>query len=87
MKAVAADSERVAERGPMSADDHDVLRHIAEQVADCFADSGYAFVEEDKVEGLAAMLGSFLTVAGIPVNPPDTGDFPIPLISEAGRPS
>jgi hypothetical protein len=55
----------------MSADG--VLRQIAEQVADCFADSGYAFVEEDKIEGLAATLGSFLCSAGIPVNPPDTG--------------
>jgi hypothetical protein len=54
----------------MSADDHDVLRHIAEQVADRFADSGYAFVEEDKIDGLAATLGSFLSLAGIPVNPP-----------------
>ena len=87
MKAVAADSEHGRTAGPMSADDRDVLRHIAEQVADCFADSGYAFVEEDKVEGLAAMLGSFLTLAGIPINPPHTGDSPIPLTSEAGRPS
>jgi len=56
---------------PTSADDRDALWHIADQVADCFADSGYAFVEEDKIDGLAATLGSFLTVAGIPVNPPD----------------
>ena len=67
----------------MNAADHDVLRHIAEQVADCFADSGYAFVEEDNVEGLAAVLGSFLTLAGIPVNPPEPGDFPIRPSSEA----
>jgi hypothetical protein len=50
----------------MSADDHDLLWRIAEQVADCFADSGYAFVEEDKIEELAAVLGSFLSLAGIP---------------------
>ena len=53
----------------MSTDDHDALRRIAERVADCIADTGYAFVEDDKVEGLAATLGSFLTVAGIPVHP------------------
>jgi hypothetical protein len=52
----------------------DPLHWIAEQVADRFADSGYAFVEEDKIDGLAAILGSFLTMAGIPVNPPDTDD-------------
>ncbi|MDT5042691.1 MAG: HTH-type transcriptional regulator / antitoxin HipB [Actinoplanes sp.] len=48
----------------------DPLHRIAEQVADCFADSGYAFIEQDKTDGLAVMLNSFLTVAGIPVNPP-----------------
>jgi hypothetical protein len=48
------------------------LRLIAEQVADYFTYSGFAFVEEDKIDGLAATLGSFLTVAGIPLNPPDT---------------
>jgi hypothetical protein len=46
--------------------DRDVLRHIAEQVADCFADSGYAFVEEDKIDRLAAALRSFLVAANIP---------------------
>ena len=46
------------------------LASITEQVADCFADSGYAFVEQDKIDGLAVMLNSFLTVAGITVNPP-----------------
>lgn len=45
------------------------LHRIAEQVADCFAGSGYAFVEQDKIDGLALTLNSFLTVAGIPVNP------------------
>lgn len=48
----------------------DPLHWSAEQVADCFTYSGYAFVEEDKIDGLAAVLSSFLTVAGIPVNPP-----------------
>jgi hypothetical protein len=49
----------------------DPLHRIAEQVADCFAGSGYAFVEQDKIDGLAVVLNSFLTVAGIPVNPPN----------------
>ncbi|GAA3351408.1 hypothetical protein GCM10020358_80990 [Amorphoplanes nipponensis] len=53
------------------AGNRDVLRHLAEQVADCLADRGYAFVEEDRIEGLAATLGSFLASAGIPINPPD----------------
>jgi len=57
-----------------STDGHGTLRHIADQVADCFADSGYAFVEEDKIDGLMATLGSFLTVAGIPVSPSDASD-------------
>jgi hypothetical protein len=61
----------------MRAQNADPLRQIAEQVADCFAERGYAFVEDDKIEGLAALLESFLTVAGIPANLPGTGD-PIP---------
>jgi hypothetical protein len=60
--------------GPVEGDTtmtvNDPLHRIAEQVADCFADSGYAFVEQDKIDGLAIMLNSFLTIAGIPVNPP-----------------
>ena len=46
----------------------DPLWQIAEQVAYCFADHGYAYVEDDKIEGLTEVLRSFLTVAGIPVN-------------------
>ena len=65
----------------------DTLRHIAEQVADCFADAGYAFVEEDKIEGLAAALGSFLTVAGIRVNSPGIiGPAPCRDSSPVGEP-
>lgn len=66
----------------MSVKDIDPLHRIAEQDADCFADSGYAFVTEDKIDGLAAVLGSFLAVAGIPVNPPGAehpDDDPFPL--------
>ena len=48
----------------------DVLRDIAEQVADCFAASGYAFVEEDEIDKLAAALRSFLAAAEIPLHPP-----------------
>ena len=52
-----------------SADAHGPLRRIAEQVADCFAASGYAFVEDDKIDGLAVTLGSFLTSTGILITP------------------
>jgi len=47
-------------------DQEDPLWRIAEQVADCFAERGYAFVEDDKLGTLVAVLRSFLTVAGIP---------------------
>ena len=53
----------------MSANERDPLRHIAEQVADCFAESGFAFVEDDRIDELAALLGSFLSAAGIPASP------------------
>jgi hypothetical protein len=67
----------------MSVKDRDRLHQIAEQVANCFAESGYAFVEDDKLEGLAALLGSFLTVAGIPINPLDPSDRPHPRLRSA----
>jgi hypothetical protein len=54
------------------------LHRIAEQVADCFAESDYAFVGQDKIDGLDVMLDSFLTVAGVPVNPLDEPSPPSP---------
>jgi hypothetical protein len=58
----------------MDSQDCDPLRRIAGQVADCFAECGYAFIEDDKIEGLAALLESFLTIAGIPVALPGASD-------------
>ncbi|WP_030442900.1 hypothetical protein [Actinoplanes subtropicus] len=53
----------------MSSDQNfDPMRRITQQVADCFSASGYAFVEDDKLEALAAVLTSFLADAEIPVN-------------------
>ncbi|WP_412743361.1 hypothetical protein [Krasilnikovia sp. MM14-A1004] len=52
----------------MNAQSCDPLIEIAEQVAFCFAERGYAFVEDDKVEALADTLRSFLKAAGIPVH-------------------
>ncbi|SDT35161.1 hypothetical protein [Actinoplanes derwentensis] len=52
----------------MTLKNSDMLRRTAEQVANCLAESGYAFVEEDKIDGLAATLETYLNVAGIPVN-------------------
>ena len=51
-----------------SAQSHDPMQRITRQVADCFSEDGYAFVEDDKLEALAAALTSFLTDARIPVN-------------------
>ena len=58
----------------------DPLRHLAEQVADCFAGSGHAFIEDDKIDGLADLLRSFLAVAGIPVvyGARDRENLPLP---------
>ena len=58
----------------MSTQNGDRLRRIAEKVADCFSEHGYAFVEDDKIDGLTTVLRSFLTVAGIPVNTPNAAD-------------
>jgi hypothetical protein len=48
----------------------DTLQQIAARVADCFSESGYAFIEDNMIDSLAVLLGSFLTVADIPVNTP-----------------
>jgi hypothetical protein len=46
----------------------DPLWNAADQVAYCLSEYGYAFVEDDKLDALAAVLRSFLTAAGIPVH-------------------
>ncbi|BCY09648.1 hypothetical protein [Actinoplanes sp. L3-i22] len=43
---------------------------IATAVACLMADHGFAFVEDDRVDALAATLEAFLAAAGLPVNPP-----------------
>lgn len=50
----------------LSAQDHEPMRHIAQRVADCISKSGYAFIEDDKLEALAAALTFFLVEADIP---------------------
>ena len=47
------------------------IQRIAQQVADCFSESGYAFVEDDQLGILAAALTSFLIAANIPINTND----------------
>jgi len=47
---------------------NDPMIGIADAVAYCFSQPGYAFVEDDKLEALADTLRSFLKTAGIPVN-------------------
>jgi hypothetical protein len=54
----------------------DALRQIAEHVADCFSDRGYAFIEDDKIDDLADLLGAFLTAADIPVDTPVAATAP-----------
>jgi hypothetical protein len=65
-------TQHICEReDAMNSGNNDGLRAIAAQVADCFSAHGYAFVEDDKIDGLASTLASFLTVAGIPINGAD----------------
>ena len=47
----------------------DPILAIADKVADMIAYCGYAYVEEEHLIGLATALRSFLSSAGIPVNP------------------
>ena len=47
----------------------DPIRAIADKVADMITYSGYACVEEEHLNGLAAALRLFLSSAGIAVNP------------------
>jgi hypothetical protein len=64
----------------MKTHDDDPLRHVAGRVADCMAECGYAFVEDDQLDGLAAVLRSFLMVAGVPINATEaeSGSVPTP---------
>lgn len=55
----------------MTAQIDEPLIRIAERVADCFAERGYAYIEDDKIEVLAAALKTFLTTTGIPTHPTD----------------
>ena len=43
----------------------DPLRCAAAQVADYLSERGVAFIEDDKIDALAAMIGSFLLAADI----------------------
>ena len=58
----------------MMVESHEPLQRIAAQVANCFAESGYAFIEDDQLDGLVVQLEAFLAVAGIAVNPPGAND-------------
>jgi len=49
----------------MTVHNSDPLWPVAERVADCFSEHGYAFVEDDKLEALAAALRFFLTATGM----------------------
>jgi hypothetical protein len=73
----------------MSTQNGDPLWRVAEQVADCLSERGYAFVDDDKLESLAAALRSFLTATGIPVNAVDArGEAPTAIgNSSASSPS
>jgi hypothetical protein len=62
----------------MKTGNEDPVLRGARRVADTLAGCGYAFIEDDQLDGLAAVLRSFLTVARIPVNSTeaDTGRLP-----------
>ncbi|GIF37459.1 hypothetical protein BC793_104127 [Actinoplanes xinjiangensis] len=47
----------------------DPLWRAAQQAADCLSQAGYAFVEDDRIEGLATTVQRFLESVGIPTNP------------------
>ena len=49
----------------MSVSVEDPIKEIAGQVADCLSQHGYAFVEDDKIDALAAALQAFLLAAGV----------------------
>ncbi|MBB2940621.1 hypothetical protein FB565_000325 [Actinoplanes lutulentus] len=62
----------------MSEPDQDTLRQTAEQIADLWSHRGYAFVEDDQLDGLATTLRAFLCVARIPFNDAETADLATP---------
>ncbi|BFU46603.1 hypothetical protein [Krasilnikovia sp. MM14-A1004] len=52
----------------MDVEHTDPMMEIAEQVTYCFAERGYAFVEDDKVAALADTLRAFLKTGGVAVS-------------------
>jgi hypothetical protein len=66
----------------LSTQNGDTLWRAAEQVADCLAERGYAFVEDDQLDTLAAALRSFLTETGVPVNAVDASGA-VPATTES----
>jgi hypothetical protein len=56
----------------MKTGNEDPVLRGARRVADTLAGCGYAFIEDDQLDGLVAVLRSFLTVARIPVNSTET---------------
>ncbi|WP_221328551.1 hypothetical protein [Actinoplanes sp. L3-i22] len=61
------------------------LKEMAGAVADLMADRGFAFVENDRVEALAATLRAFLSTAGLPINPPEQHDDELEFTATSGR--
>ena len=55
---------------------NDSILAIANKVADVIAYRGYAYVEEEHLDGLAAALQAFLNSVEILVNPEPAGDGP-----------
>jgi hypothetical protein len=62
----------------------DPIVEIAERVTYCFSQSGYAFIEDDKVDALAVALTSFLQTEGIPVHSEAEACTPQSLVRNGG---
>jgi hypothetical protein len=50
----------------------ETMREIAERAADALAAAGLVFIEDDKLDGLTAVLHGFLIAADLPLNQADS---------------
>ena len=55
----------------MDAQNEDPVWRSAARVADCLAECGYAFIEDDQLEDLAELLRAFLRAHGFAESHPD----------------
>jgi hypothetical protein len=64
---------------------NDPMVDIADTVAYCFSQRGYAFIEDDEIDALAETLRAFLRTAGIAISNTEGTIHPVDDAAVAGE--